>query len=77
MGGNCAGYCNGQEQMGADGQHQIRQSFNKQDMQNQHNDFESKYGGSSKYSHWETNLYHRWLLARRVQKGKKSWQGIP
>ena len=43
--GNCAGYCNGQGEA-EDGQ--IRQSFNKQDMMNnQHNDFENRYGGMS------------------------------
>ena len=43
--GNCAGYCNGQGEGTDDGQHQIRQSFNKQDMMNnQHHDFENKYG---------------------------------
>ena len=39
--GNCAGYCNGQEG-GEDGQ--LRQSFNKHDMMNNHNDFERQYG---------------------------------
>ena len=43
--GNCAGYCNGAGEGTDDGQHQIRQSFNKQDMMNnQHNDFENRYG---------------------------------
>jgi len=43
--GNCAGYCNGQ---GENEDGQIRQSFNKQDMiNNQHNDFEHKYGKSA------------------------------
>lgn len=42
--GNCAGYCNGQ---GENEESQIRQSFNKQDMiNNQHNNFEEKYGTS-------------------------------
>ena len=30
--------------MTADGQHQFRQSFTKQDMQDNHNDFEQRYG---------------------------------
>ena len=48
MGGNCAGYCNGKEEMSGEQQHQFRQSFNRQDINNkQHNDFEQRYG---KYS---------------------------
>ena len=44
--GNCAGYCNGQND-GDDGHDKVRQSFNKQDMMNnQHNDFENRYGGT-------------------------------
>ena len=43
--GNCAGYCNGQND-GDDGHDKVRQSFNKQDMVNNvHNDFENRYGG--------------------------------
>lgn len=34
--------------MTADGQHQFRQSFTKQDMQDNHNDFEQRYGDKSK-----------------------------
>ena len=40
--GNCAGYCNGQGD--AEDKGQIRQSFNQKDLQNQHNDFERRYG---------------------------------
>ena len=48
MGGNCAGYCNGQDQMNAEGNNQFRQSFNRQDFNNQqHQDFEQKYGKST------------------------------
>lgn len=40
--GNCAGYCNGTGD--GDDPGQIRQSFNQKDLQNQHNDFEKRYG---------------------------------
>ena len=52
MGGNCAGYCNGKEEMSGEQQHQFRQSFSRQDINNnKHNDFEQRYGKYSQSSY--------------------------
>jgi hypothetical protein len=44
--GNCAGYCNGETE---DNQGQIKNSFNKKDLQVRDNDFELHYGKRTKW----------------------------
>ena len=67
--GNCAGYCNGAGEGTDDGQHQIRQSFNKQDMMNnQHNDFENRYGRLNFKTDQALLLRSHWLEVRRECK---------